>query len=967
MGASAGGLAAFEEFFSGMPQEIDLNMAFVVVQHLAPDHHSVLSEIIQRFTRMEVFEVDDGIMVRPNCVYIIPPNRDMVLLNGSLQLMEPTAPRGQRMAIDRFFQSLAQDQKERAIGIVFAGTGSDGTSGVRAIKNEGGVVIAQAPESTEFNGMPASAIATGLVDYVLAPAAMPAQLINYATRAFGNAPKLKFKNTAISENELKKIFILLRSQTSHDFSHYKLSTINRRIERRMAVHQIDSLGEYSKYLQHYPEEVSALFRDLLIGVTNFFRDPKAFDVLEQKIVPKLVAKKTDDEPIRVWSAGCSSGEEAYSIAILIHENLTNSNKGNLVQVFATDIDSQAIATARAGLYPTTIVGSVSNERLMRFFTPEPDGNAYRIRKEIRDMLVFSEQNVIKDPPFSKLDMISCRNLMIYLDVELQKIILPLFHFALKPGGILFLGSSEGIGGCDDLFEVVDRDAKIYQRKDDYRNLQRTMLGRFLDPMPRLNFNQATGNNKAVTPAKLGLRKLTEQMLLQQVTPPSALVNEQGDILYLHGRTGMFLELSPGVSGVNNVIKMAREGLRPGLVAALHKAIETRQVTCSPCLQVKTNGHFTTMNLTILPVTAGSVAASSPLYLITMEEVQAAASQQPTQNVARHILDTNGTNSEAIIATLKQELRIKDEYIQTAQEELESSTEELKSSNEEMQSVNEELQSTNEELETSKEELQSVNEELATVNAELQIKVLDLSRANNDMNNLLAGTGIGTIFVDHQLRILRFTPAASTVINVILSDVGRPVGHLVSNLPAYHNLVADIKSVLNTLIPKELEVQSIENKWYAMRIQPYRTLDNVIEGAVISFVDISETVQIRNSLHQANESMRLSMVARDANDAVSVQDLNGQIIAWNPGSVRLYGWSEKEALQMNILDRVPKPLRREELKKIIRLADTDILEPYHTERMSKDASIVKIQLFATALVDDTKKVYAIATIERAYHT
>jgi two-component system CheB/CheR fusion protein len=486
-------------------------------------------------------------------------------------------------------------------------------------------------------------------------------------------------------------------------------------------------------------------------------------------------------------------------------------------------------------------------------------------------------------------------------------------------------------------------------------------------MPRLNFNQATGNNKAVTPAKLGLRKLTEQMLLQQVTPPSALVNEQGDILYLHGRTGMFLELSPGVSGVNNVIKMAHEGLRPGLVAALHKAIETRQVTCSPCLQVKTNGHFTTMNLTILPVTAGSVAASSPLYLITMEEVQAAASQQPTQNVARHILDTNGTNSEAIIATLKQELRIKDEYIQTAQEELESSTEELKSSNEEMQSVNEELQSTNEELETSKEELQSVNEELATVNAELQIKVLDLSRANNDMNNLLAGTGIGTIFVDHQLRILRFTPAASTVINVILSDVGRPVGHLVSNLPAYHNLVADIKSVLNTLIPKELEVQSIENKWYAMRIQPYRTLDNVIEGAVISFVDISETVQIRNSLHQANESMRLSMVARDANDAVSVQDLNGQIIAWNPGSVRLYGWSEKEALQMNILDRVPKPLRREELKKIIRLADTDILEPYHTERMSKDASIVKIQLFATALVDDTKKVYAIATIERAYHT
>ncbi|MET3107606.1 two-component system CheB/CheR fusion protein [Oxalobacteraceae bacterium GrIS 2.11] len=963
IGASAGGLAAFEAFFSGMPTDADPGMAFVLVQHLAPDYKSMLSEIIQRFTRMHVCEVQDGMKVEPNCAYIIPPNRELVLLNGSLRLTEPSAPRGHRLVIDSFFISLAEDQHERAIGIILAGTGADGTAGIRAIKAEGGMVIAQTLESTEFDGMPRSAIATGLVDFTLAPADMPAQLINYAAHAFGKLPKSVQTITSMSDTALKKIFTLLRSQTSHDFSHYKPSTINRRIERRMAVHQIATLTEYVKYLQHAPEEVSALFRDLLIGVTNFFRDPKAFSALEEKIIPKLISKKPDGVPIRVWSPGCSSGEEPYSLAILMYEALANLKKNNAVQIFATDIDSQAIATARAGIYPASMAQAISQERLAHFFNAEPDGTTYRIRKEIRDMLVFSEQNVIKDPPFSKLDLISCRNLMIYLDAELQKILIPLFHFALKPGGILFLGTSEGIGGFEDLFEVLDRDNKIYQRKEDYRCLQRTVLGRFLEPVPRLDLTHITESSKPVTPVKLELRKLTEQMLLQQVAPPSAMVNEQGDILYLHGRTGMFLELTPGIAGINNILKMAREGLRPALTAALTKCAETRQITHSNGLSVKTNGHFTSVNLSIFPVSSNHVAAPASLYLVTLEEGPL-LNQLVQLSTGKADGEPNAGN-DAQIAALKQELRIKDEYIQTAQEELESSTEELKSSNEEMQSVNEELQSTNEELETSKEELQSVNEELATVNAELQTKVIDLSRANNDMNNLLAGTGIGTIFVDHELRILRFTPAASMIINLIASDIGRPVGHIVSNLLAYDKFVSDIKAVLNTLIPKELEVQLIEHKWYAMRIQPYRTLDNVIEGAVISFVDVTEKVKIRESLRLAEDSSRLSNVVRDSTDAVIAHDLDGRILSWNPAATMLYGWTEAEALKLNIADLIPNNADKKEIGDALSLTEITVLEARQAKRLNKNGNIITVQQCATTLVDGTKKVYAIATMERAY--
>jgi len=1099
IGASAGGLAAFEAFFSGMPADVDPGMAFVLVQHLAPDHKSILADLIRRYTRMQVFEVEDGMPVQPNCAYIIPPNHDMAFLNGTLQLLEPSEPRGQRLPIDFFFRSLAQDQRERAIGIILSGTGSDGTLGVRAIKGEAGMVMAQNPESTEFDGMPRSAIATGMVDYEMPPAEMPAQLIAYAAHAFGKLPHLTSKPAPKNENALKKIFVLLRAQTGHDFSLYKPSTINRRIERRMAVQQIDTIDSYIKFLQQTPIEVDALFRDLLIGVTNFFRDPEAFRALEEQIIPKLFEDKPAGGVIRIWSTGCSTGEEAYSIAILMQEHMEALKQSYTVQIFATDIDSRAIAAARIGRYPTSIAADLSPERLARFFTIESNGSDYRIHKGIRDMLVFSEQDVIKDPPFSKLDLISCRNLLIYLGAELQKKLIPLFHYALNPRGMLFLGTSEGIGDFGELFSALDRKSKLYQRKEEFQVAHRTALSRFLAPATGLDAPSASTRSASKltspgTPQRAPLRELTEQALLKQIAPAGALVNGQGDILYLHGRTGMYLEPAAGEAGINNILKMAREGLRIELSTALHKARTTNEIIHASGLRVKTNSHFTLVNLSIRPLSIDmSPTPDTPLFLVILEDAPLSELLSSDLPLAKGELPTD---AEARIEALQDELRAKDEYLQSTHEELETSNEELKSSNEEMQSVNEELQSTNEELETSKEELQSVNEELATINSELNIKVVDLSRANNDMNNLLAGTGIATVFVDHQLRILRFTPTAAQIINLILSDVGRPVGHIVSNLLGYDSLVRDVKTVLDTLIPKEVEVQTTTDAWFTMRILPYRTLDNVIEGAVITFMDITdmkrtrealqesermlqdsqavahigayitdltatefdtntwqasseiykifgidktyphtlagwvgfihpdskeelfayhkqvvderkrfdlqykiirindgeerwvqgmgeleyderanpvrmigtiqditERKQTEESLRKANELLRLAVVVRDAHDAITVHDLDGRIIAWNPGAVRMYGWSESEALSMNVRDRIPESLREDAIAQTVQLSRAKILEPYRTQRMTKDGAIVEIWMTATALVNETGQMYAIATTER----
>jgi len=957
IGASAGGLAAFEAFFSGMPAHADSGMAFVLVQHLAPDHKSILVELVKRYTRMQVFEVEDGMRVLPNCAYIIPPNRDMALLNGTLHLLEAVALRGQRLSVDFFFRSLAQDQHERAMCVVLSGSGSDGTQGVRAIKAEGGMAMAQNPESTEYDGMPRSAIGTGLIDYVLPPAEMPAQLIAYATRALSKPPMLDPQPALKVDDALKKIFVLLRAQTGHDFSQYKQNTISRRVERRMVVHQIELVDQYLRFLQETPEEIDALFRDLLIGVTHFFRDQEAFEALRQQLLRVLQAKGADSS-FRVWTTGCSTGEEAYSLAILLREQMDVLKRTFKVQVFATDIDARAIDTARAGVYPASIATDVSPERLARFFSTEDGG--YRIHKNIRDLLVFSEHDVIKDPPFSKLDLISCRNVLIYMGVELQRKLIPLFHYALNPGGLLLLGSSETVGDFTDSFAPIDRKAKLYQWQGNNRATKHSSLGKFL-PRPQDTASPASLSRTPLRASGALFRELTERALLSRA-PVGALVNEQGDLLYLHGQTGKFLEPAPG-EPVLNMLKMARSGLRQDLTSALRRSAAQRELIFCPTVRVKTNGHFTTINLTVQPVFPEIPNADPPsLFLVLFEEL-AVVDEPPAPGQERAPAVEPSNEAERQISRLTQELRTKDEHLLSTHEQMQTSNEELRSSNEELQSTNEELQSTNEELETSKEELQSVNEELATVNSELQTKVTDLSRANNDMNNLLAGTGVGTVFVDHQLCIQRFTPAVTQLINLIRSDIGRPLSHIVNNLQGYDRLVLDVQDVLDTLTPKEVEVQTHAGAWHLLRIRPYRTLENVIEGAVITFMEVTEQKRAQALLLEHESLRRMAAVMRDAGDAITVQALDGRILAWNQTAAKRYGYTETEALSMNIRALFPEDDRKAALEVIARLVRAEVLEPYHTRRLTKEAKILPISLTASALLNESGQVYAVFTTER----
>jgi two-component system, chemotaxis family, CheB/CheR fusion protein len=956
IGASAGGLAAFEAFFSGMPAETDPNMAFVLVQHLAPDHNSILSELVRRYTRMEVLEVEDGMTVQPNHAYIIPPNHDMAFLNGALQLLEPSAPRGLRMPIDFFFRSLARDQRERAICIILSGTGCDGTLGLREIKGGGGMVMAQSPDSTEYGGMPSTAIATGLVDYILSPADMANQLIAYSAQTSELRSTSSTQTTLSEENALKKLFSLFRDQAGHDFSQYKRSTIHRRIERRMAVHQIETIEGYVKFSQQNSTEIEALFHDLLIGVTGFFRDPRAFEILEKQVLKILFSENRANTVIRIWAPGCSTGEEAYSIAILIQEYMEIQKLNFQIQLFATDIDAEAISTARAGIYPVSIAADISEERLQRFFTTDSDGGTYRIRKNIRDMMIFSEQDVIKDPPYSKLDLISCRNLLIYMGNELQKKLIPLFHYSLNPGGILFLGTSESIGDFNKLFTIMNRKQKIYQRKEYDLGIPRLPLGRFHSPLAPSQRAASQAVSSPWPAAKTPLKQLAEQALLQQVVPAGALVNSSGDILYLHGRTGLYLEPPPGESGPNNILKMAREGLRRGLTTTLHKAVASGKTAFCPGLQVRTNGVFISVDLTIRPVYQDNKQPlEAPLFLVILANTVFADTVEtlPTalQSVTKSRIKDADVDSR--IVDLRRELQDQEEYLQATNDE-------LKSANDEMQSKNEEMQSTNEELETSKEELQSVNDELARVNAELQTNVVNLSQANNDMNNLLAGTGIATIFVDTQLRILRFTPTASHIINLIQSDMGRPVGHIASNLIGYDNLIADAQSVVDTLIPIALDVQSTAKKWYSMAILPYRTLDNVIEGVVFTFVDITES---RELLRKTNNLQRLAIVVRDAYDPITVFDLEGQILTWNPAAEKMYGWSEAEAQKMNIRALLPQQEQADTLGKILQLSQANTIKPFQSKRITKEGKTLEIWITCTALVDENGKLYGIATTER----
>ena len=863
MGASAGGLKAFEQFFANMPPES--GVGFVLVPHLDPSHTSMLPELLRKYTKMAVLQAEDGMKVQRDRVHVLPPNTEMVIMNGALLLKKPKEPRGLRLPIDTFFRSLAEDQRDKAIGIILSGNGTDGTLGLRAIKAELGMAMVQEPSSAEYDSMPSSAIETGMVDYILSPEKMPAQLVTYKKHRVSRRVPMVVEGARSASESLQKIFQLLRSGTGHDFSFYKKNTLCRRIERRMSVHQIERLPDYVSYLERSPQEVTTLFKELLIGVTNFFRDSKAFESLSRCLMSEVLAHKPKDDAVRVWVPGCSSGEEVYSIAIILRECMDKLKKDFRVQIFGTDIDADAIDMARAGLYPASIVADVTPERLKRFFVAE--GGAFRIKKEIREMAVFAIQDVLKDAPFTKLDLLSCRNLLIYLDVELQQKLLPLFHYTLRPDGILLLGSSEGINGFTDLFSLLDKKWKLFKRRPTAASAEAVVPFPASSPQPEPPRPSGTARKSTVL-------EVAQKLLIEAYAPPCVFIDANGEILYTHGKTGKYLELAPGYANLN-VLEMARQGIRYELASAIRRARSQKRPISLDGLEVKTDGGSQRLTLTVKPVRR--VESMGELLMVVFEDV---APKQVKLGKARIAFTPKATHR---ISRLEQELKYSQEHLQTTIEEVETSNEELKSSNEELQSTNEELQSANEELETSKEELQSLNEELITVNAELQGKIEDLSRANDDVKNLLDSTKIATIFLDSQLCIRRFTPEATKIINLIQSDVGRPVSHIVSNLEQ-DTLSRDAQEVLDSLVSKGGPVRTKDGRWYLNQVIPYRTLDNLIDGVVVTFTDISEQKIAESILAAKNLA---EGIVETVGDPLVALDGNLRVIAANTAFYRLF--------------------------------------------------------------------------------
>ena len=838
LGASAGGLEAFQQFFDHMPP--GSNMAFVLVQHRTPDQPSMLGELIARHTSIPVVEARDGTEVQANHVYVAPAQQNLELNHGQLQFFETEERTGQRTPINFFFRSLARDQGAHAAGIVLSGMGTEGTLGVRAIKEAGGLVLVQDEESAQYESMPCSAAATHLADFILPPAQMPERLLAYAQHLPLPPPAAKAAEppSAKKEDHLQTICRMLREYTGHDFSQYKPNTLHRRIERQRIVHQFEGLDEYVRFLQQDPQEVEQLFRELLVAVTSFFRDPEAFVVLSEKVLAPLLASRSSRPPLRVWVPGCATGEEAYSIAMLLAEQMEGLEREFLVEIFATDIEAEAIRAARQGMYPEGLEADVSTERLKRFFVRED--HVYRIKEEIRERVIFAEQSIIKDPPFSRLDLISCRNLLIYLNGDLQKKVLPLFHYALKPGGYLLLGSSETIGEATDLFIPLDRKWKLFQHRE------KEGVARPLEY--QLPENPAAGSQDRTEsrpfPA-LDSQKLTENALLAHYHPVGILVDAHNRVLYIHGRSGQFLELPAGNASLD-VTDMARKGLKPVLAAALRQARAEKAEVRHRRMKVRTNGGEVAIDLTVRP--AQREPARPDLMLIVLEEVAGQPEEEGVPSLPSSEVETQR------IAELERELQASREYLQSTIEELETTNEEYRSANEELQSANEELQSTNEELQTAKEEQQSVNEELATVNNELESKVEELSSAKNDMQNLLDSIEVGTIFLDLELKIKRFTATAIRLVNLIASDVGRPLAHLVWNVE-YDALVEDAQQVLDTLVPEEREVRSRDGDWYLVRIRPYRTAESVIEGVVITFIDITQQKEIQQQLEEMEQQAK----------------------------------------------------------------------------------------------------------------
>ena len=940
LGASAGGLEALEQFFENVPA--NCGMAFVVIQHLDPHRKGIMPELLQRVTQLRVTSVTDGLKIKPNCVYVIPPNTSMSILNGALYLFEPIETRGLRLPVDFFLRSLADDQREKAIGIILSGMGSDGSMGLKAIKENDGMVLVQDPASAKFDSMPRSAIESVVVDIVASAQKLPAKLM----ALIKVTPRLNDQQEMEEDtSSLEKIIILLRIQTGNDFSQYKKNTLYRRIERRMSIHQISKIASYVRYLQENPAELDILFKELLIGVTNFFRDPAVWKELEENVIPSLIATMPHGQILRAWIPGCSTGEEAYSLAIVFKEVLekTIPNNNLTLQIFATDLDIAAIDKARKGIFPPNIVADVTPDRLNRFFIKADDDN-YRVNAQIRKMVLFAPQNVIKDPPFKKLDILSCRNLLIYMDTELQKKLLTLFHYSLNNGGMLILGSAETNGAQNDLFSTVNAKFRIYQRSGVPKTQEL-----FDFPSSFTRSKQGIVENQPSAKVADSIQVLTDQLLLQQFSPASVLLTDKGDILYITGSTGKYLEPAAGKANMN-IFVMAREGLRNELPTAFRKAMKNFNKVVLHDIKVETDHAIQYVDVTIQQIEKPLTLKGKILMIFAnVPNFGVAAIKQKRRNITGSDLQNEWET----------ELQRVNEELQSLREEMQTSQEELQSTNEEMQSTNEELQSANEELTTSKEEMQSLNEELHTVNAELQNKIDDSSRINNDINNLLNSTNIATLFLDKDLKIHQFTYPATKIFKLQKSDIGRLFTDQVTTLN-YPELYDDAKEVLRSLVFMEKPISTHDGRWFNIRLMPYRTFEDKIDGLVITFIDITKSKQFENALQESQMTLRSFILSVPS--VILGLSSEGNVIEFNPEAEKLFNCKRDEVMGKKYVDLFISSLSR---KQVV----DDLKNLLSGKSPNKFVNIVKalngvelkIEWSAHQLLDDNGNIIGIITI------
>ncbi len=921
IGASAGGLEALEQFLKNVP--VNSGMAYVVIQHLDPTQKGMLPELLQRISKMKVFQVKDRMKIEPDFVYVIPPNKSMSLLKGVLHLFDPVESRGLRLPIDFFLRSLADDQKEFAIGIILSGMGSDGSSGIKAIKENNGVVLVQEPETAKFDSMPRNAIDSGLVDIIAPADNLFLKLITFLTHI--PVVKSKLDIEVKDKSAFEKIIILLRTHTGNDFSLYKKNTVYRRIERRMGIHKIDDIYSYVHFLQENPKEIQILFKELMIGVTSFFRDSPVWEKLKETVIPALIDKQKTSSVLRAWVPGCSTGEEAYSLAIIFKEILekVKPHEGLSLQIFASDLDTDAIATARKGLFSANIATEVSPKRLSRFFTKTDEG--YRINTEIRETIVFAQHNIIMHPPFTNIDIISCRNLLIYLDTELQRKLLGLFYYSLNPEGILLLGTSETLGIQSHLFNQVNAGMKIYKR-----SVTQLIPEQFDFPSSFSRPKMASIENRLPEKSIMNIQTLADQLLLQHFSPAGVLVNENGDILYISGRTGKYLEPAVGKANLN-IFAMLRPGFQNDFAMAFRKAVMKKESVVLHRVKIGTNGGTIIINVNIHWISKPETLYGKLMIIFT--DLPPAPTEAPSKKT--------GKNPKVSIRELEleEELQHSREEMQNVLEEMQTSQEELKSTNEELQSTNEELQSTNEELTTSKEEMQSLNEELQTVNAELQSKVDEFSRVNNDMKNLLNSTDIATLFLDKELNIRRFTNQATKIFKLIKSDIGRPFTDQVSNL-IYPDLANDALEVLRTLIFIEKQIPAKDGRWFNIRIMPYRTFDDRIDGLVITFINISESKLIEEELNEILQGYRLFL--NSSAEIIIKLSTDWKILEFNSAAESFFDKKRKDVVNQNYIDLfIPETFQnktKKELSKLLKQAKNDKIEMQVISAVNKGIKI-----------------------------